>query len=113
MSDWTIIYYHNRKGEKVVRQEIESFDLVNQARIVTLIGILAKYGFNLCSHHIKHIKGKIWEIRIDRCRILYVAFRNHCFLLLRAFIKKTNKTPTSEIKIALNRLNDYITRTGE
>jgi phage-related protein len=35
---------------------------------------------------------------------------NQQFLLLRAFIKKTVKTPAKEIKIALNRLNDFNTR---
>ena len=113
MTDWKIIYYHNKKGEKVVREEIKSFGLNNHARIITVIGMLVEYGFNLPGRYIKHIEGKIWEIRIDRFRILYVAFRNHYFLLLRAFVKKTDKTPRKEIRIALNRMNDYVTRTGE
>ncbi len=113
MSDWTIVYYHNKRGGKVVREEIKSFGLNNHAKIITIIDMLADYGFNLPSRYIKHIEGKIWEIRIDRFRVLYFAFRNRHFVMLRAFIKKTGKTPIKEIGIAHNRLHDYVERSQE
>ena len=75
--------------------------------------MLADYGFNLSSRYVKHIEGKIWELRVDRFRVFYFAYRNHRFVLLRAFIKKTSKTPEKEIKIAYNRLQDYLERSQE
>ncbi len=110
MSDWKVIYYQNIRGERVVRQEIENFGLKNQARIITLIGILAEYGLNLSGHYIKHVGGDLWELRIDRYRIIYTTVSHRRFLMLRAFIKKTERTPNKEIRIAVNRLHVYLER---
>jgi len=113
MSTWTVIYYHNRKGERLVFQEIADFGLSNQAKITIVIGMLADYGFQMPGRYVKHIQNKLWELRIDRFRVLYVAYTNHQFVLLRAFLKKTTKTPRSEVNIALKRLEDYNERTQE
>ena len=52
----------------------------------------------------KHIKGKIRELRVDfgcnRHRVFYFTFIKKTIILLHAFLKKTNKTPTSEIERA-------------
>jgi hypothetical protein len=57
MTFWKVIYYQNKKGERIVREEIKSFGLVNHARIITLIGMLEEYGLNLSGRHVKHIEG--------------------------------------------------------
>ena len=59
---------------------------------------------------VEHIEGKIWQLRVRNYRILYFAFHNKQFVLLRAFMKKTNKTPRREIEIAKSRLNEYTSR---
>ncbi len=50
----------------------------------------------------RHIKGKIRELRVDfgrnKHRIFYFVFVNKTIVLLHAFLKKTAKTPISEIK---------------
>lgn len=52
----------------------------------------------------RHIKGKIRELRVDfagnRHRIFYFTFIKKTIVLLYAFLKKTAKTPVSEIKKA-------------
>ncbi len=52
----------------------------------------------------RHIKGKIRELRVDfgrkRHRIFYFVFVKKTIILLHAFLKKTTKTPASEIKKA-------------
>ena len=59
----------------------------------------------------KHIKGKIRELRVDfsrnKHRIFYVAVIEKKIILLRAFLKKTTKTPRQEIIGALNNFEDY------
>ena len=113
MSEWKIVYYNNNRGEKVVMEEILSFGLKNSAEIFHTIDLLNRYGVALTGRHIKHIEDKLWELRIDRYRVLYFAFRNKTFVMLRCFIKKTNKTPRKEINLAMHRLDDYIFRTGD
>jgi phage-related protein len=52
----------------------------------------------------RHIKGKIRELRVDfsknRHRIFYFISVKKAIILLHAFLKKTTKTPISEIKKA-------------
>jgi len=52
----------------------------------------------------RHIKGKIRELRVDfgqnRHRVFYFIFIKKTIILLHAFLKRTTKTPVSEIKKA-------------
>jgi phage-related protein len=58
---------------------------------------------------IKHLSGKIWELRIaspttkTQHRVLYAAVRQE-LLVLSAFTKKTQKTPDRELRLARQRL---------
>lgn len=57
------------------------------------------------------VDGKLWELRasgrdgIARC--LYVLDTGRALVILRAFEKKTQKTPRAEIKLALARLEEW------
>lgn len=60
--------------------------------------------------YVKHVEGKIWEMRmIGRdgiARSLYMTAVGKRVVVLRTFIKKTQKTPRAEIEIALKRAKD-------
>jgi phage-related protein len=60
--------------------------------------------------HVRHIRGQLWEIRLKGkagiARPLYVTARAQRVVILRAFIKKTEKTPTGEIDLALQRAKE-------
>ncbi len=60
--------------------------------------------------YVKHIEGKIWEMRmIGRdgvARSFYLTVAGKRVVVLRTFIKKTQKTPGGEIEIALRRAKD-------
>jgi phage-related protein len=57
--------------------------------------------------HVKHLDGRLWEMRLTGrsgiSRALYVAAMSRRVVIVRAFIKKTQKTPRREIEIALAR----------
>jgi len=61
--------------------------------------------------HVKHIKEKLWELRIksasDISRIFYFVHTGKDLVLLHGFIKKTQKTPSKEIQTANKYLEDY------
>ncbi len=113
MVEWKTVYYSNKRGKKLVMLEILSFGSQASSEILRTIDLLNQYGTSLTGHHVKHIENKLWELRIDRYRVLYFAFRNKRFVLLRCFLKKTNKTPQKEINIAKRRLDDYVSRAGD
>jgi phage-related protein len=60
--------------------------------------------------YVKHVEGKIWEMRmIGRdgiARSLYMTAVGKRVVVLRTFIKKSQKTPRAEIEIALKRAKD-------
>ncbi|MDD5190062.1 MAG: type II toxin-antitoxin system RelE/ParE family toxin, partial [Dehalococcoidales bacterium] len=74
------------------------------------IYLLELYGLHLAEEHNKLITDKIWELRIDRYRVLYFLYDDRQFIMVRAFMKKTAKTPAREIRIAEKRYLDYISR---
>ena len=83
----------------------------HHAKTLREIDILEKYGTNLTEPHVKHIEGKLWELRIkfasDISRIFYFFAIDSDIILLSGFIKKTQKTPMSEINKAKSYLYDY------
>jgi phage-related protein len=60
--------------------------------------------------YIDHIEGPLWEIRMKGqagiARPLYVTARERRVVVLRVFVKKTQKTPRREIKLAMERAKD-------
>ena len=60
--------------------------------------------------YIKHIEGRIWEMRLrgrDRiARALYLTASGRRVIVLRVFVKKTQKTPRREIELARRRAQE-------
>ena len=65
---------------------------------------------NVKEPHVRHIRGQLWEIRLKGkagiARALYVTAKEQRMVIVRAFIKKTEKTPTGEINLALQRAKE-------
>jgi phage-related protein len=61
----------------------------------------------VCEPHLKHIEGRIWEMRLKGrsgiSRALYVTAAGKRVVIVRVFIKKKEKTPRKEIELALTR----------
>ncbi|ODS30612.1 MAG: hypothetical protein SCARUB_04272 [Candidatus Scalindua rubra] len=107
MSKWRIEYYEDHRGDKPVEAYIDSLPVEKQANIFRLFDLLEEFGIQLGTPYLKHIEGKIWEMRPGSERILYFTFTGRKFVLLNGFTKKTRKTPKKEIKIAQKRKKDY------
>ena len=58
--------------------------------------------------HVRHVEGKIWEMRPDargvEGRALYVSVTGRRVIILCAFTKKTRATPRRWIETALERM---------
>jgi phage-related protein len=82
-----------------------------RARLTRISELIASVGLsNVREPHVRHIRGQVWEIRLKGkagiARALYVTAREQRVVILRAFIKKTQKTPASEIELALERARE-------
>ncbi len=65
---------------------------------------------------IKSSKYPLREVRVKHpvgyYRILICPWNNNSFVLLHVFLKKVDKTPPKEIKLAEKRIEDWIKRNG-
>ena len=82
-----------------------------QARLVHIADLIESYGLeNLGMPYMRHLQDKLWEIRgkgkSGIARALYVAVVGRRVVILRVFVKKTQKTPTAEIALALTRIKE-------
>ena len=64
----------------------------------------------MCEPHVKHLEGPLWEMRMKGkdgiSRAIYVTARGWRVVVVRVFIKKTQKTPQREIDLALERAKE-------
>lgn len=82
-----------------------------QARFVRITDLIESYGLdNLGMPYVRHLQDKLWEIRgkgkSGIVRALYVAVVGRRVIILRVFVKKTQKTPPGEIVLALSRMKE-------
>jgi phage-related protein len=60
--------------------------------------------------YIRHIEDRIWEMRLRGkdgiARALYVTATGRRIVILRTFVKKTQKTPRREIELARRRARE-------
>ncbi len=114
---WKVLFYQDIRGRIPADEWIRKLDQSEQARIFRTIELLATYGVQLTMPYARHLRGKLWELRIAAgrkdFRVLYAAIMGRKFILLHAFSKATGKTPAKELEIAERRLADYLLRTGE
>ena len=94
--------------DETVAAEIAALPADMQARFIRLTERIAAGGLeSLGEQHAKHLVGKLWELRLTGrdgiARALYVAATGRRVVVVRAFIKKTQKTPPGEIELALRR----------
>jgi phage-related protein len=59
---------------------------------------------------VRRVRGQLWEIRLKgragMARALYVTATERRVVIVRAFIKKTEKTPAGEIVLARQRAKE-------
>jgi phage-related protein len=96
---------------ETVAAEIAALPADMQARFLRLAERIASAGLeSLSEPHVKHIEGKLWELRLTGrdgiARALYVTAIGRRVVIVRAFIKKTQKTPRAEIELAQARAKE-------
>ena len=108
-------FYQRDNGKIPVQDFLMSLTPKLRAKAFSDIELLKEHGDSLREPYVKRLKGKnnkgLYELRIkfsnDIARIFYFTYYNDKYVLLHGFIKKTMKTPTREIKIALKYMEDY------
>ncbi len=108
-------FYQRENGKIPIKEFLLSLTPKMRAKAFSDIELLQKHGSDLREPYVKPIKGKsnkgLYELRIkfsnDIARIFYFTYHNNKYVLLHGFVKKTMKTPSSEIERARKYMEDY------
>jgi phage-related protein len=91
--------------------EVDALPKDMRASFERISGLIKSNGLERVREpYVKHIEGKIWEMRLKSksgiARSLYVTAIGRRVVVLRTFIKKTEKTPRREIELAIERAKE-------
>lgn len=91
--------------------------LIMRNKILMILNVLQERGNQLREPYSKHLEDGIFEVRgkvgNDISRVLYFFYYNGKIIMTNGFIKKTQKTPKSEIELAKKYRKEYLERFGE
>lgn len=117
MRKFTVEYFEKEDGSYPAEDFILSLDVKMKAKIFRSLELLEMKGNSLREPYSKHLEDGIFELRVkqgsDSSRILYFFVVNNRVILTNGFIKKTQKTPRSEIEKAKQYREDYKKRCDE
>jgi phage-related protein len=97
----------------LVDDEVKALPKDMQARFLRFAEIIQQEGFYaLPRDSVRHLEGKLWEFRMTGrdgiSRAIYVTAAGRRVVVVRVFIKKTQKTPPRELEIARQRAKEVL-----
>ena len=100
------ISYYSRE----VQEDIMSLPVSLQARYIGLTERMLEYGPNLGLPHTDAFGAGLFELRLKSAdgiaRVFFCTMVEQEIIMLHSFIKKTQKTPLKEIKLAKQRMKE-------
>lgn len=115
-TEWLVVFYVDEKGNEPVLEFLGACDWKTKARFDWSIEQLRLRNVMARPPLVRHIEGKLWELREESktniYRLFYVFLSGQRILFLHGFQKKSQKTPRREIETAIARLEDFIQREG-
>lgn len=93
---------------ETVDAEVEALPEDMRARLARIATLIEDKGLERVGEpHVKHVEGRLWEVRLKGrggiSRALYVTAASRRVVIVRVFVKNTEKTPRREIDLALSR----------
>jgi phage-related protein len=105
--NWQIDYF-NEKVEKAVLKMPTGI----LARYLHLSDLMLEFGPNLGMPHTRALKEKLFELRIKAKegigRVFFCTKIGKRIIILHSFVKKSQRTPEKELKIARKRLIEVL-----
>ena len=102
---YSIIYFSHE-----VQEDIMTLPVTLQARYIGLTDRMIEYGQNLGLPHTDAFGDGLFELRLKGAegiaRVFFCTMIGQKIVMLHSFIKKTQKTPEKELKIAKQRMKE-------
>ena len=103
---WSVTFLN-----EIVREEFLALPKSLIAITLRIVELIEKNGLEKTGMpYVRHLEGKLWEIRAKGkdgiARSLYVTASGKRIVIVRCFVKKSQKTPDMELKIARQRAKE-------
>ena len=102
--EWGIEYFNEKLEREILKLQPGLL-----ARYLRLTDLMIEFGPNLGFPHTRAIGKNLFELRIksiEGIARVFFCIKARKIVMLHLFIKKTQKTPKRELKIALSRLTE-------
>ena len=113
-SDFDVKFYDLADGTKPAKDFVLELPKKMRAKVYRAIDMLEENGSELREPYSKHLNDGIFELRAqigsDISRVLYFFMVGKRAVLTHGFIKKTQKTPPSQIDRAKKYRAEYVSR---
>lgn len=110
-------FYKTEDGKEPVSDFLDSLDDKMAAKLIGLMEILEEKGTELRMPYSEYLNDGIFELRCklgsNITRALYFFYSGKRIVVTNGFVKKRQKTPPEEIKLAKDRRADWIRRCGK
>lgn len=107
-------FFMTAAGRVPVRDFVDELDQRSQRKFFYVVELLEEFGKELDVPHAKYIGDEIFELRFEGAegavRVLYFFFHHDTAILTNGFVKKTDKTPTREKEVAIERRKAFLER---
>ncbi len=114
MEEFEVVFYDKTDGTEPAKDFLNSLDTKMMSKMARVIAILQVNGPALREPYSKPLSDGIFELRAqvgsDISRVLYFFLVGRRIVLTNGFIKKTTKTPPSEIERAKDYRIEYLSR---
>jgi phage-related protein len=104
---WSIEYYSPK-----VEEEVLNLPDGLLSRYFRLADLMLEFGPNLGMPHTRPIENGLFELRVKNkegiARVFFCTKRGNKIIVLHIFVKKTQKTPLKELKLANKRMLEVL-----
>lgn len=106
-------FYQGKNGESPVENFIDSLSIKSKEKFIFKKELLESFGSKLRYPHTDSIGNGIYELRFKslegQIRLLFFFYyKKQIILFLHGFIKKSQKTPAKETRIATQRMKEFL-----
>ena len=100
---WSVFFVN-----AAARAELDALPLDMRAKFERIVMLIRDHGLEKVREpYVKHLEDRLWEMRLmgrdGIARAIYVTASGRRIVVLRTFIKKTEKTPKRELELARER----------
>ena len=117
MDKFEVEYYKKQDGGCPTEEFMDSLEEKMKAKLLRLQILLEQNGNELREPYSKYLEDGIFELRAQQgnniARTLYFFIVGQKIVITNGFVKKTKKTPKSEIELAKKYRKDYLEREGK